>query len=131
MIVSRSQTSGSNRRFLRNLPIVITNDDGTAAIVQFQNRILQSVWHTEAGQGRAHSANQHLLRVSSGNDKAANADLRTGLNQEPGGNVHQGGVGRRLLNTQSEVLRRIRGNSIARSDGKTVAKIAIGVGCAT
>src|SRR6266576_7054243 len=105
MIVWRSQTGGCNVRFLRNLPIVITNDDGTGAIMQFQNRILQRVWHTEAGQGRAQSANQHLFCISSSNDKPSNADLSASLDQEPGGNVHQSGVGWRLLNSQSKVLR--------------------------
>ena len=85
MIVRRSQTCRCNIRFLRNLPIVIANDDGTAAIMQFQNRILQGVWHTEARQGWAQSANDNLFRISSGNDEAANTDFTTGLNQKPGG----------------------------------------------
>src|SRR5437763_15818000 len=118
MIVRRSQTGHCNIRFLRNLPIVIANDDGTAAIMQFQNRILQRVWHTEARQSRTQSADENLFRIGSGTDEAANTAGTTGLNQEPRGSIQQGRVGRGLLSTQTAAPRRLSGTSITRRDGR-------------
>ena len=71
----RAACAGSSRQLS-----LLTVGNGLGP-VQFQDRVSQRVWDTEACQGRPNGPEQDMFRSASGDDEAANANVVARLNE--------------------------------------------------
>src|SRR5437660_11913012 len=73
--------AGDDPADLRSLPIIISGNQCSSAIVQFQGRISQCVGNPILSELRANSTHNHPLRLSSSDNESHNHHIVTRLHK--------------------------------------------------
>ena len=76
-------------RIARGAPVIILEDDVPLGIVERDDRISQRAGDAIVGQGRTDAAEEHLLRLVTGNHKAGDHDVVAGADDAARRYIHQ------------------------------------------
>src|SRR5438477_453200 len=77
---SASLVAGNDSAYNAGLPVIITRNQGSGAVVQFQGRISQCIGNRVLSELRTNGTNNDCLRSAPFNNEAANHHVVAGLN---------------------------------------------------
>src|SRR5205823_1276114 len=84
---SASLVAGNDSAYNAGLPVIITRNQGSGAVVQFQGRISQCIGNRVLSELRTNGTNNDCLRSAPFNNEAANHHVVAGLNKGARGDV--------------------------------------------